>query len=305
MKRFTKVLPISSIILGVSSMALVTPALAETEFRAPFFSKSFLGQELRASGISEGILLDDDLIRGNNAGEAVIQLSTNPINTNPFQFFQADSSERLMTVTFEDGSVVEGISGLFDSAFFNFGTSVQYFLVSKEELAALGYNHSEIVDVVPGEIVELSLNWSDYGFSEFQLPPPDPAPTEDDIIFGTDANDRLVGTDGVDIFLSGGGSRDRMTGGEGGDFFVVGAEVDDGIKNRDVILDFEPSRDVLVIERNARMRSVRVRNGNFVIQFQGSDRDTVVFRNSTIINATQFEIIFINGEFDILDIQPD
>ena len=139
--------------------------------------------------------------------------------------------------------------------------------------------------------------------SEIELPDPESPPTEDDIIFGTDENDRLVGTDSVDVFISGGGARDRISGGDGGDFFVVGTEVGDSIRNIDVILDFEAGRDALVIGIDSRMSFARARNGRFIIEFQGGDRDRVVLRNSSITNSTQFEIIRFSGEFDISDLQ--
>ena len=305
MQPFKKTAQLLTLAVMAGGVALSAQAQTESEFRGQYYFQSFLGAELTDSGVSDGILLDSDLIRGNNSDEAVIAVSTNPINTNPFQFFNANTTERSLVVIFEDGSSLDNVRGLLDPVILNFGVSVRYYLLSQDDLAAAGRSIDEVVDVIAAETISHGLNWSDFGFTSFDLPPPDPAPTEDDIILGTDGNDRLTGTDSVDVFLSLGGGRDRMTGGDGGDFFVVGSEVDDGVSNRDVILDFEPGRDVLVIDSGARTFSARARNGNFVIRFQGDDRDRVVFRNTTITSTTQFEIIRLADAFDISDIQPN
>ncbi len=305
MKLFNKSVQLLSLAVAMGSPSANVLAQSDVEFRGQYYFQSFLGAELRDSGVSEGVLLDSDLIRGNTADEAVIEFTTNPINSNPFEFFNANTSERSLVVFFNDGTSSQNVRGLFDPVVLNFGVSIRYYLLNEADLTAAGKTIDQVEDVVAGEIVNHGLNWSDFGFSEVALPAPDPAPSEDDIILGTDGNDRLVGTDGVDVFLSQGGDRDRMTGAEGGDFFVVGAEVDNGVRNRDIILDFEPGQDVLVIDNGARTFSARARNGNFVIQFQGADRDRVIFRNSTITSTTQFDIIRLAGEFDIADIQPD
>lgn len=305
MKIVNKIAAAISMAMAVGGLATTAQAQSDTEFRGKYFFQSFLGAELTDSGVADGVLLDADLIRGNNADEAVIALSTNPINTNPFQFFNANTTERSLVVFFNNGQPLQNVRGLHDPVVLNFGVSVQYYLLSEDDLAAAGRSIDEVVDVVAVDAIDHALNWSDFGFTEVDLPAPDPAPTEDDIILGTDGNDRLRGTDGVDVFISQGGARDRMAGGAGGDFFVVGADVDDGVSNRDIILDFEPGRDVLVIDHGARTFSARARNGNFVLQFQGSDRDRVIFRNTTVTSTGQYETIRLNDAFSIADIQPE
>lgn len=303
MKNLKTAITFCSMAIFSSGVSTLVQAETNTEFRGKYFSQSFLGTELRSSGVRDGVLLDDDLIRGNSSGEAVITLSTNPLNTNPFEFFNANTTERSLTVLFDDGGTLRNVRGLFDRAIFNFGTSTSYYLISEEDLTSAGRSIDEVIDVEAGDFITHQLDWSDFGFVEIELPDPESPPTEDNIILGTDDNDRLVGTDGVDVFISGGGARDRITGGEGGDFFVVGTEVGDGIRNIDVIRDFEPGRDALVIGVDSRMSFARARNGRFIIEFQGGDRDRVVLRNTSITNSTQFEIIRFSGDFDISDLQ--
>lgn len=301
MNIFKKTLQFFSVaIVSVSSASLVQ---AETEFRGKYFTQSFLGAEPRGSSVREGQLLDSDLIRGNNNGEAVIAAPTNLSSANPFEFLNANTTERSLTVLFDDGSTVQNIRGLLDPVLLNFGVNIRYYAFSEVDLAAAGKSVDQVVDVLSSQAVAHGLNWSDLGFAEVTIID-DPAPTADDIIRGTNGNDRLVGTDGVDVLISEGGSRDRMTGGEGADFFVVGAEASDGVRGRDLIFDFESGVDTLVMTNGTRIQGIRARNGNFIINLTGSDRDRVILRNTSITRTSQINIINTFGDFDLFDIQP-
>lgn len=284
--------------LGLSSISM-----ADTEFRGKYFSMSstLSGQ---SSGVTEAVLIDIDLVRNNNFDEAVITLSNNPLNTNPFEFFTGSEKEQSLVVIFDDGTTLEDVKGLYQSVSLSFSSSHQLFLIDANELAAAGKSIDNVVEAIPVGDIEHHLNWSDLGFAEVQLEQPDPAPTTEDIILGTDANDNLKGTEGVDVFLSGGGNRDRMTGGESGDYFVVGADVNNGTKNTDVINDFDPNQDVLVVEQNARIYNVKSRNGNFIIRLQGDDKDRVVLKNSGITSLPEIKRISFTAAFNVNEIQP-
>ena len=177
MQPFKKTAQLLTLAVMAGGVALSAQAQTESEFRGQYYFQSFLGAELTDSGVSDGILLDSDLIRGNNSDEAVIAVSTNPINTNPFQFFNANTTERSLVVIFEDGSSLDNVRGLLDPVILNFGVSVRYYLLSQDDLAAAGRSIDEVVDVIAAETISHGLNWSDFGFTSFDLPPPDPAPT--------------------------------------------------------------------------------------------------------------------------------
>jgi len=291
---FKKMLAVSS--LGISMSMAAIYASAQEQATGLYFAQSFLGSELRASGARQGILLDDDLIRDNGDNEAVIAVSDNPLNTNPFQFFTSNRiRERVVSVFFNDGSSLDNVRSLTQFSIFNFGRSSSLYLVDQSALASVGKTLNDVSDIVSGELVEHDLNWSDFGFAIGEIP--DSTGSADiNFVTGTRFSERLVGTDDSDVINGLGGSRDRISGGPGDDFFVVGAEVNDGERNRDIILDFNPSEDTLVIENGAEISSATPRRNSLIIRFQGGDRDFVRLRN--INNLSQVNILSLDGSFD-------
>ncbi|PTX55456.1 Calx-beta domain-containing protein [Litoreibacter ponti] len=126
--------------------------------------------------------------------------------------------------------------------------------------------------------------------------------TNDDVaakpeIVGTEGRDFLRGTDDGEIIRSLGGSYDRMIGGGGEDEFVFGAETNNGIRERDVIMDYEVGVDSIVLEAGTTIGSIRETSSQVVIFLDG-DRDAIYVRgdgvtadNLTILSADAFEFV--------------
>lgn len=117
------------------------------------------------------------------------------------------------------------------------------------------------------------------------------------LVEGTAGSNRLVGTDGADAFRSLGGSYDRMTGGEGADQFIFGSETSNGVRERDVIMDYEVGSDSIVLEAGTSIASIRETSSQVVVFLDG-DRDAIYVRgegvtadNLTIISDDVFESV--------------
>lgn len=80
---------------------------------------------------------------------------------------------------------------------------------------------------------------------------------EPNLIAGTDGNDRLVGTDDADRIESGAGRYDRMDGGAGADEFIFASETSNGVREQDLITNFDVTEDVIVLEDGAAISSIR------------------------------------------------
>ena len=294
--NITKALKISSLMLLFSS----TQLYAEEQFRGQYFVQVVFGGDISGSGVGNGVLLDDDLIRGNGSAEAVITVAEaeDPNESSPFQFFNSNTQERLMTIIFNDDTSIEQVQGLYDVALFNFSVANVYYLPDPTVLAAVGKTLDDISDIVIGEIIDHDLNWSDLGFSLVDVPEV-PVPTiepEFNHIVGDGGNNRLVGTEGGDIIDGESGARDLLTGGRSNDFFVVGADVGNGVRNIDVILDFNVGEDGLMLENGATIRDTRISNGSLVITLNGGDQDIIRLRNVTAdipsISIISFDVLF-------------
>ena len=94
------------------------------------------------------------------------------------------------------------------------------------------------------------------------------------LVLGTDGRDVLVGTEGADEIRSLGGSLDRMTGGLGEDVFVFGSETSNGLRERDVITDYEVGVDTILFETPTAIGSIRER-ADLVILYLNDDRDAI------------------------------
>ncbi|WP_299484140.1 Ig-like domain-containing protein [uncultured Roseibium sp.] len=113
-------------------------------------------------------------------------------------------------------------------------------------------------------------------------------------VYGTDGSDYLVGTDADDAIRSFAGQYDRMRGGEGADQFIFGDEASNGLRERDLIYDFEAGIDSIVFENGASLSSVRELT-NLVILYLEGDSDAVFVRgdgvtaaNVTIVDSFEF-----------------
>ncbi|SFR06282.1 Ca2+-binding protein, RTX toxin-related [Poseidonocella sedimentorum] len=116
-------------------------------------------------------------------------------------------------------------------------------------------------------------------------------------IDGTEDSDNLVGTDGADAIRSLGGRYDKMSGGAEADQFIFGAETNNGIRERDVILDFEVGLDEIVLQDGASIASIRETSSQVVVFLDG-DRDAIYVRgegvtadNVTIVTDDIFELV--------------
>lgn len=111
-------------------------------------------------------------------------------------------------------------------------------------------------------------------------------------ITGTENSDYLVGTDAADAIRGLGGRYDRMLGGAGADEFIFGEETGNGVRERDVILDYEVGVDTIVIE-DATIASIRDSRSGVTIFLEG-DRDAIYVRGDGV-TADNLTIIDDNG----------
>jgi hypothetical protein len=189
---------------------------------------------LTSTRLVTGTLVDNDLIRGDDAGESVLAGFDTLSNGAKFEGFLRYDSGRaeftngkiLATVTFADGTSLTGVRGLMDLEFDGFsGFSNECFLLDIAALAAVGKTMADVADISRTAFADHGLNLSDLGFSgtpiEPVLPPPSPPPVLNRIE-GTAGCARLVGTSGDDLIIANGGSRDTLTGGACDDTFVFG-----------------------------------------------------------------------------------
>lgn len=116
------------------------------------------------------------------------------------------------------------------------------------------------------------------------------APPEPNLVLGTEGRDKLIGTDGDDEIRSLAGSLDQMTGGDGADTFVFGAETSNGVRERDIIMDYEVGIDTILIEGDVSIASVRELSSSVVLYLDG-DRDAIYVRGEGV-TADNLNILF-------------
>ncbi|PWR02732.1 hypothetical protein DKT77_10655 [Meridianimarinicoccus roseus] len=90
---------------------------------------------------------------------------------------------------------------------------------------------------------------------------------EFNLILGQGARDRLTGTDEADMIVSGAGSYETMEGGLGGDVFVFGLETMNGLRERDIISDYEVGVDVIGLTGGATVADIRETSSAVVVYF--------------------------------------
>ena len=274
----------------------------EQQFTASFIRESESGQ----LSVATATLTDTNLIRGDGTGEAVTSGSA-------FQFFNGwvggptfsfipqlggtpQTGETFVNVTFSDGTVIGGVRALIDVQTGPFALTTRQYLLEAETLDAAGKTLADVTGLQISGSVDHALNWDDFGFV------PVGGGTGGggggtgpvlNLVAGTAANDRLIGTAGDDL-IRGGGDDDRLTGLAGADSFVFGAEARDGDRDRDVITDFTAGVDQIVFEADAQIRMIQERNGNVIIQLEG-DRDTIVVQNADL--SIQSDFVFADDTF--------
>jgi hypothetical protein len=119
------------------------------------------------------------------------------------------------------------------------------------------------------------------------------------VITGGAGADYLVGTDGSDVIISGAGSYDRMVGGSGADQFVFGEETLNGVRERDVIFDFEVGVDSIVLTDGTSVASIQQTSSGALVFLEGDGDaiyvlgDGITVDNLTIFDEAEFDFDFV------------
>ncbi len=259
--------------LGFAPAAVNVPTTAT----ATYFSQTNL---TGPTSFGIGTLIDNDLLRDGDAGEAVdLGFGQRP-EGGSLQGFGAGSQEISANITFSDGTALNGVNGLLTNFIIaGGGGATGHYLFDNAALAAVGKTITDVARVNSFTNTDHNLNWTDFGFAGTPIapvlpPPPPPPPPILNVITGTADADVLVGTAGADL-IRGGDGNDRMTGGAGPDTFVFGADARDGNRDRDVITDFGAG-DSIVLELGAQLEFIERRGDSLLIQIQGGDSITLL-----------------------------
>ncbi|RAP40829.1 hypothetical protein BYZ73_12710 [Rhodovulum viride] len=107
------------------------------------------------------------------------------------------------------------------------------------------------------------------------------------LVMGTAGNDRLTGTDGDDLVVSGAGFYETMLGGAGADLFYFGDEALNGSRERDFVLDYEVGVDRIALGQGVEIGGI-VQSGTSVVVYLddplGQD-DAIYVRGSGVTAA--------------------
>ncbi|WP_240769081.1 calcium-binding protein [Paracoccus liaowanqingii] len=281
--------PVPDLIEGIPATAIWFSQNSQSFIVNPTFDVT-LDTEL---GIAT--LVDDDLIRGDDANEWVT-LGLRILGGGP-QPVATQDIEVLSNITFADGTTLTGVEAVMfgggSPSSFGLGTST--FLFDTDALAAAGKSVLDVARVNSFTMTDHDLTWFDVGFTQDGVTLPEPernltllegtagndtlrGTRDDELILGGEGNDRLIGGRGDDVILGGNGN-DRLTGGLGEDTFVFGADARDGNRDRDVVTDYNAVLDTIVLEAGATIRSSAVRDGGLLITLDG-DGDTIFVQNA-------------------------
>ena len=113
-------------------------------------------------------------------------------------------------------------------------------------------------------------------------------------ILGTDSSDTLEGTDGADVFRTGGGETDTVYGFGGADTLVFGEEARDGVLTMERFKDFDPTEDRIVLEHGAEVEWIRERSDRLAIKLEG-DGDRIYLYGD---NLSAEDVTFVHAETD-------
>jgi Ca2+-binding RTX toxin-like protein len=259
---------------------------------ATYFFKYSYGSSVLSSGLRTGTLADNDLTRGDDAREAVLPtagpaifdgIDTLTFDSQGQATFIKTPGEILASVTFADGTTLADVNALMDAVYVSYGGSNQYFLLDNAALAAVGKTMADVVDVTRIADTDHSLNWSDFGFSgtpggTLPPPPPPPPPPVLNRIEGTGARDKLRGT-ALDDLIIGNGGNDTLAGRGGEDTFVFGRETGNGVREVDVITDYDAYADTILLTNGATIAQTIERGADIIIVLSGADGDRIVLKN--------------------------
>ena len=234
--------------------------------------------------------------------DAIFSITVNPVNdapvlgnTGPFDVAENTTEIAIIAATDVDNgpgdlsfSIVGGADmGLFD---INTATGALSFKAAPD-FEAMGSADGDNTYEVRVEVSDGDLTDDEFVFVNVTDVDEGPGVLE---LRGTEDRDTLEGTDADEVFFGLGGSMDRYFGNGGSDTFVFGDELSNGVRERDVIYDFDAQNDtILMADDNFTVRDIR----SGVLITHGADGDRIY------VNGSNVETDSINigvGEYDNL-----
>ncbi|TJZ91841.1 hypothetical protein FA743_10255 [Paracoccus gahaiensis] len=283
------VLPVPDLVEGIPTTAIWFSQNSQSFIVNPTFNVTL------ETDLGIATLVDDDLIRGDDANEGVT-LGLRILGGGP-QPVATQDIEVQANITFADGTTLAGVEAVMfaGGSPSSFGIGTNTFLFDADALAAAGKSVLDVARVNSFTTTDHDLTWFDVGFTQdgVTLPVPERdlnlidgtsgndtlrGTAGDDLILGGEGNDRLIGGKGDDVIIGGTGN-DRLTSGLGEDMFIFGADARDGNRDRDVVTDYNAALDTIVLEAGATIRSSAVRDGGLLITLEG-DGDTIFVQNA-------------------------
>ena len=263
-----------------------------TPATATYFTKQSTGIYELGFGQQTGGLADLDLTRGDDAGEGIIAQGSSSFTlfngyqtldfSGPSPRLVDNTAEMLATVTFSDGTALTNVRGLYEVVVGAYASVSEYFLLDPAALAAVGRTMADVTNVVRTAATDHNLNWSDFGITGTPvapvLPPPPPPPPVLNRIEGTAGRDTLRGTAQDDLIIGFAG-RDTLTGRGGEDTFVFGREANNGVREVDIITDYNAFADTILLTDNATIARTIDGASDITIVLSGADGDRIILRN--------------------------
>ena len=108
----------------------------------------------------------------------------------------------------------------------------------------------------------------------------------DDLLLGFDGSDYVAGGRGDDSLAGGAGELDTLRGGPGSDVFVFRDELDNGVREKDVIQDFNPLEDA--IDLGGYRIGSHVETADSLLLVVGPDGDEILLRGVSDIDSVVF-----------------
>ena len=232
----------------------------------------------------------------------VIDTDDTPFNPEASTEINPFNAEVLVTVTFDDGSTLTGVDA-FQSGSVEFvnnqNVDTRAYAIDVAAVEATGRTLDDVVTADFEAFTTHDLTYDDIGFEavgtapDDDLPPPGPE-VELSIITGTDGRDRLDGTEDDDILIGGAGN-DQLAGGNGADTFVFGSDTGNGTRERDIILDFDVTEDIIALEQGATIARVVTRGDDLSLILSGSDVDRIVIRD--VDDSVLDNVLLVTDDF--------
>ncbi|MBN2629648.1 MAG: ExeM/NucH family extracellular endonuclease [Rhodobacteraceae bacterium] len=121
---------------------------------------------------------------------------------------------------------------------------------------------------------------------------------EFEFVFGTAGRDRLHGSEGADIIISGAGNFDTSEGFGGADVFYFGTEALDTRRERDSILDYEVGVDAIGLASGVDVLSIRQVGNKVVVYLDGPrNADDAIYVSGNGVTASNLTILH---DYDLL-----